>query len=746
MVARDAMPDLTLLTAFAILAVATLFLLADGEEPLPGWSWRFQALVAIALGVGFLAFVTHSTEPIQAGLLIGLVSLICPRRWYAIGTICFASLLVGTVLYISYLARAAILLAHDPASVLLGATLIVLEAGALLLILGTAFEMVDAICSPEREPPLPPAPARWPVVCLQVPTYNEPPELVIETVRSLVALDYPSLRIQVIDNNTPDSELWQPLMEECTRLATAGHQVEFIHLPKWPGFKAGALNWARDHLAPDVEVVGIIDADYIVKPNWLTSLIPYFNDPAVAFVQTPQDYRAWEDSAFYRACYVGLAYFFKVGMVSRAHWNAIIFAGTMGLIRRSALDEVGGWDEDIITEDAEVSLRVLARGYRSVYIPRAFGRGIMPLTYEGLRKQRFRWAFGGVQILRRHWRTLIDPRTRLSIGQRYAHLMGSLWWFNDFLTLGFTAFVLATAVGAVLGRPFVIQRLTGIGIILPTVYIVLALVRYLWALRVTTGSGPALAMAALRVNFSLSWVIALACLRGMIEKKGVFLRTPKFAGAASVREIRMVWLETLVAVVSAVLLVLVLARLGLAPLGLVLVGLLAWAMLIYGSATVYALGDPNRAPIEAVLRQKMGLELSPSVGSVINTGPGRLGIVAAGLLALAFAAGVVAESGRAPIADLPFKAVPAGPVQGPFLGIPVGPSAAPTPSGPAASAGASAAASASARPTSAVAGRTATPAPVVRPTPAATPAPPTPAPTPAPTPTPPPAVAAPSPT
>ena len=134
-------------------------------------------------------------------------------------------------------------------------------------------------------------------------------------------------------------------------------------------------------------------------------------------------------------------------MVSRANRNAIIFAGTMGLIRRSVLEDVGGWDEKIITEDAEISLRVLARGHRSVYVPQAFGRGIMPLTYEALRKQRFRWAFGGIQILRRHWRTLLGRRSGLTLGQRYDHLLGGLWWFNDALTLGFAVFVAAAAIG-----------------------------------------------------------------------------------------------------------------------------------------------------------------------------------------------------------------------------------------------------------------------------------------------------------
>jgi hypothetical protein len=481
----------------------------------------------------------------------------------------------------------------------------------------------------------------------------------------------------VIDNNTTDPALWSPVEAECAELRKLGYGVEFAHLPEWPGFKAGALNWGREHLAADVEIVGVVDADYIVDPGWLRATVPYFGDPKVAFVQTPQDYREWEQSAFYRACYVGFAYFFKVGMVSRAHRNAIIFAGTMGLIRRSALDGVGGWDERIITEDAEISLRVLAGGTRSVYVPQAFGRGIMPLTYEGLRKQRFRWAFGGIQILRRHWRTIFDPRSGFTLGQRYDHLMGGLWWFNDALTLGFTAFVIATAIGVIIGRPFVVQQLTGIGLVLPLAFIVLGLVRYLWALRATTGASPALALAALRVNLSLSWVIALACVRGLVQERGVFLRTPKFAGAPAIREIRMVWVETLAGALAVLLLALVIARAGFSSVGLVMAGLLAWAGLIYGSAMSYALGDPARAPIGTGLSRKMALELAPRVSRVVRSQPARLGALFGSVAAVGFVVTLVLESGRVPSAQLPFQEVPAGPVGGAILGIPQGPTAEP---------------------------------------------------------------------
>jgi glycosyltransferase involved in cell wall biosynthesis len=436
-----------LVASTLLLAAATLLLIGFGTRPLRS-RWRWLAFLALPPAVA------GSPGAAVAVVAVGLLALAMPRRWYAAGAWLVAAGLVAGTVYAAYLVRATIVLGDGPASVALGSVLLALELGALGLLGASVFEMVDALCGPPGDPPRPPDPARWPEVCLQVPTYNEPPDLVLETIGSLVALDYPSLRIQVIDNNTTDDALWRPVEAECARWRSAGHDVEFVHLPVWPGYKAGALNWGLANLAATVEIVGVIDADYVVEPGWLRATVPQFSDPSVAFVQAPQEYRDWEGSAFYRACHAGFAYFFKVGMVSRAHRNSIIFAGTMGLVRRSVLDAVGGWDERIITEDAELSLRVLERGHRSVYVPRAYGRGIMPLTYEALRKQRFRWAFGGVQILRRHWRLLLGPRSGLSPGQRYDHLLGGLWWFNDALTLGFAAFVGVTALGAIAGRPF----------------------------------------------------------------------------------------------------------------------------------------------------------------------------------------------------------------------------------------------------------------------------------------------------
>lgn len=688
------------MTLDSLLLAAALWLLLGTLALLPARRIRSAGrAVRLAVGIAAIAGVVAAAAALRAdpvpfgfaGIVITGLAVTLPARWWVAGALSFASLATTALIYTAYLVRATWLLGGDPISLALGSVLLLLELGAMGLIAASAFEMVDALVADADPPPMPDPPAEWPVVCLQVPAYNEPPDLVVETVRSLAAIDYPALRIQVIDNNTTDETLWRPVEAECERLRADGHVVTFVHLEDWPGFKAGALNWGRAHLDPDVDIVGIVDADYVVEPDFLRATVPHFAVPAVAFVQTPQEYRAWETSAFYRACHVGFAYFFKVGMVSRAHRDSIIFAGTMGLIRRRVLDEIGGWDEAIITEDAEASLRILARGYSAVYVPVAYGHGIMPLTYEGLRKQRYRWAFGGIQILRRH-RSLLTPwsrASRLTLGQRYDYLVGGLWWFNDALTFGFTIFAFAAALGAFVGRPFVVQRLSALGVVIPLAFIGLNLLRYLWAMRQASSVGLALAMGGLRVNLSLSWVIAVACVQGLVQERGVFLRTPKFRGSPRAQELRLVLPETSLAIVGAALLLGVAASAGYSAVGLVLIALLGWSVLIYGSATGYALGDPTRAPISDALRDKARLELAPRVGRVLAAPRTRYSVAAGlGLAALLVAVGLANESGRPPAAagGAPFGGALAGPLRpaAPAVvpTVTAAPSPAPSPSSP----------------------------------------------------------------
>ena len=112
----------------------------------------------------------------------------------------------------------------------------------------------------------------------------------------------------------------------------------------------------------------MLDSDYVVSPDWLRCMAPAFADPAVGFVQSPQDYRDNDGSFFKRLMFWEYAGFFHLGMVTRNERNAIIQHGTMTLIRRAALEEAGGWAEWTITEDAELGLRLFRHGWEAVYV------------------------------------------------------------------------------------------------------------------------------------------------------------------------------------------------------------------------------------------------------------------------------------------------------------------------------------------------------------------------------------------
>ena len=136
----------------------------------------------------------------------------------------------------------------------------------------------------------------------------------------------------------------------------------------------------------------------------------------------------------------------------------------MGLIRRVALDELGGWNEWCITEDAELSIRLLRAGWHGLHVDQSWGYGIMPLTFEALKGQRYWWCFGGIQILRMHWRSMMPGRqgrqNHLAVGQRWAYLAGALQWYGDLLGLLFLIFLLAGAVTLDTGGGQLFRKLT----------------------------------------------------------------------------------------------------------------------------------------------------------------------------------------------------------------------------------------------------------------------------------------------
>ena len=277
----------------------------------------------------------------------------------------------------------------------------------------------------------------------------------------------------------------------------------------------------------DAQIVAVIDSDYQVEPGWLRDLVPGFAEPKVAIVQAPQDYRDGGESAFKAMCYAEYRGFFLIGMITRNERNAIIQHGTMTLVRRQALEEVGGWAEWCITEDAELGLRLFEHGHEAQYLPRSYGRGLMPETFIDYKKQRFRWAYGAVQILRAHARALFSHTDeRLTRGQRYHFVAGWLPWLADGLNLLFTVAALAWSFAMILA-PHRIDPPLIMFSALPLALFTFKLVKlaHLYAARV--GANIRQTLAAALAGLALSHTIGVAVIKALFTRNQPFVRTPK---------------------------------------------------------------------------------------------------------------------------------------------------------------------------------------------------------------------------
>src|SRR6266700_3437859 len=369
-----------------------------------------------------------------------------------------------------------------------------------------------------------------PKVSIHIPAYFEPPEMLKATLDAVARLDYPNFECVVIINNTPDPAFWQPIQDHCR---TLGERFKFINAEKVTGFKAGALRIAMDRTAADAEIIGIIDADYVVEPDWLKDLVPVFADPRVGLVQAPQDHRDEDKSLMHYIMNGEYAGFFDIGMVQRNEEHAIIVHGPMCLSRRAAMEMAGGWAGDTICEDTDLGLAIIEQGWLTHYTNHRYGRGLLPDTYEAFKKQRHRWAYGGFQIVKKHWRRFLPGASRLSPDQRREFALGWLNW------LGAESLGVLVAILNLIWVPIVAFADIAIPdkiLTLPIIAsFVVSLVHFvaLYRLRVHVKAGQML--GAMIAAMSVQWTVSRAVAQGLITEHLPFARTSK--GGLSVMSI-----------------------------------------------------------------------------------------------------------------------------------------------------------------------------------------------------------------
>ncbi len=321
--------------------------------------------------------------------------------------------------------------------------LIVVESYSIMVFFLNAFIGAD----PTRRPfPSTVPPEDLPTVDILVPSYNEPTEMLSVTLAAAKNMIYPKDKRTVVlcDDggtdqrcNAADPELAArararraELQELCAALG-----VVYSTRARNENAKAGNMSAAMENLTGDLVVV--FDADHVPSRDFLARTVNHFvDDPKLFLVQTPHffinkdpiqrnlelsELAPPENEMFYSLIHRGLD-----------RWGGAFFCGSAAVLRRKALDSVGGFAGETITEDAETALEIHAAGWKSLYIDRAMIAGLQPETFASFIQQRGRWAAGMMQML-----LLKNPlfRSGLRLPQRICYINSMSFWLFPLIRL-----------------------------------------------------------------------------------------------------------------------------------------------------------------------------------------------------------------------------------------------------------------------------------------------------------------------
>ena len=405
--------------------------------------------VCAAVPVAVLASVPTSTQ-VQAVLglaVLAVVVLLKPlsRRWMAARVTLLAAAGLLVLRYWIWRITETLPGYDEPASFAAALLLLAVETYAVAVFFLTAFINADPI---NRQPPPRVALSDLPKVDILIPSYNELPEMLGITLSAAKNIHYPKDRLTVVlcDDGGTDARCAHadPAIAEASQARRATLQalcrdlgVRYNTRARNEHAKAGNMSAALDHL--DGDLVVVFDADHVPSGDFLARTAGYFvENPRLFLVQTPHYFLnadpiernvglaancPTENEMFYADIHRGLD-----------RWGGAFFCGSAAVLRRAALDEVGGFSGETITEDAETALDIHARGWESMYIDRAMIAGLQPETFATFIQQRGRWATGMIQML-----LLKNPlfRPGLGLAQRLCYLNSMSFWLFPLVRMTF---------------------------------------------------------------------------------------------------------------------------------------------------------------------------------------------------------------------------------------------------------------------------------------------------------------------
>ena len=357
----------------------------------------------------------------------------------------------------------------------------------------------------------------WPPVTIQLPIFNEK-YTVERLLHSVTYLDYPAdcLQIQVLDDSTDDTlDLVSQLVKE---YKSQGINIELIHRVNRQGYKAGALDNGL-HTATG-EFIGIFDADFVPKSNWLRRTVPFFQNGELGCVQTRWGHTNQQYNSLTRAEAMGIDGHFIIEQTVRSKNGFFLnFNGTAGLWRRACIEDAGGWQWDTLTEDLDLSYRAQMRGWKFDYLPDVVVPAELPPQVEAFKKQQFRWAKGSFQVVRKILPSVLQ--SGLSWKVRLMALLHLTGYFIHPLML--SLLLLTLPVGLLMPKAFNIYPISVIAGLGPPLLYATATAAQKTSFLKGIRSFPLLVI----VGFGLSLSTSIAVIEGLFSKGGAFIRTPK---------------------------------------------------------------------------------------------------------------------------------------------------------------------------------------------------------------------------
>ena len=383
-------------------------------------------------------------------------------------------------------------------------------------------------------PELPALPDPLPIVTVQLSVFNEE-NVVGRLIDAVGELDWPAdrLEIQVLDDSTDGTP--EIVAEHLERLRRRGLAVSHVRRELRTGYKAGALQEGMDQARG--ELLALFDADFVPPKDFLRRSVGRFADPAIAAVQGRWTHLNRDASWLTRAQALAIDSHFAVEQEARCRAGWFLnFNGTAGIWRRAAIDDAGGWSDDTLTEDLDLSYRVQLKGWRLEYDASLACPAELPTGLLAFKAQQRRWATGSIQAARK----LLPPvwRSNWSLGSK---LQASLHLTHYSVHLLFV-------IVAALSVPCVLLPGVRLGPFWPSLLLVLFLL-----CAVSPALVHAYAQRELEGRFLRPWDLlalslvgtgmALSCagavLRGLVLHKGEFVRTPKTGGPGRLRRYAM---------------------------------------------------------------------------------------------------------------------------------------------------------------------------------------------------------------